>query len=252
MTCHAVAIKGRAVLRHTNVIMKSPKHLLALAVALSLTGNLVAGDPVTSSKGVGMTPPEGKSGFYIGALGGLIWQQDEDVSFSDGSSLVGHFETTWGVSIPIGYRWSNGWQLEFMGGYYDIEPSSQDEHYPAGYFGAGSKAANYHVDVEGSGCWVPLTINTAYRFFRDNPLNFYVGVGAGAIYNHSEITRLGSYDVDLEGSQWDPMAQVFAGLSYAITSNLDLDLGYRYVQQFDRGHDDSKLHVLEAGLVFRF
>ena len=230
------------------------KKALPLALAALFGSNLIAGAPAASSKMVNMPPAAaGKSGFYIGALGSLVWMQDEHPTLPDGASITTHFDTTWGVSVPIGYRWSNGWQVEFLGGYYNIELSSQDERYPAGYFGRGSKAENRNnLPVEASGCWVPLTLNTSYRFFRDKPLSFYVGIGAGAIYNQSELSRIGEFELDVEGSQWDPVGQVFAGVSYAVTSHVDFNLGYRFVRQFDRGAADSKLHLLETGLIYRF
>ena len=46
--------------------------------------------------------------------------------------------------------------------------------------------------------------------------------------------------------------QAYAGVSYAVTSHIDLNLGYRYVRQFDSGAEDSQLHIIETGLIFRF
>jgi opacity protein-like surface antigen len=89
--------------------------------------------------------------------------------------------------------------------------------------------------------------------FKDKPLSFYIGAGVCAIYGHSHTTQIFDKSVDITASQWDAMAQVFAGVSYALTSRVDFNLGYRFVYQFDGGDvDDTRLHLLEAGVIFRF
>jgi opacity protein-like surface antigen len=228
---------------------------IAKAIALSLIcGNAVAGELSAPAKNVVMPAPEpaGKSGFYIGGLGGAVWMDEESFGFEGGGTATRHSDVTWGASVPVGYRWANGVQVEFMAGYYDIEFTKQVETTPPGYYGPGSPSYTDSYSVDADGYWVPLTLNTSYRFFRDKPVSVYVGIGAGAIYNSSELHRIGPTEFDLSGSQWDFMAQAYAGVSFAVTSHIDLNLGYRYVRQFDQGAEDSQLSIIETGLVFRF
>lgn len=226
------------------------------AIALSLIcGNALAGELSAPAKNAVMPAPEpaGKSGFYIGVLGApAVWMDEESFGFVGGGEATRSFNETWGGSVPVGYRWANGVQVELMAGYYDIDASKQVERTPAGYYGPGSPAYTDTYSVDAEGYWLPLTLNTSYRFFRDNVVSVYVGIGAGAIYNSSELRRIGTVEFNLNGSQWDFMGQANAGLTFALTSHIDLNLGYRYVRQFDQGAEDSQLHIIETGLIFRF
>ena len=229
---------------------------IAKAIALSLLcGNALAGELSAPAKNAVMPAPEpaGKSGFYVGVLGApAVWMDDESFSFPGGGKATQKFDETWGGSVPVGYRWANGVQVEFMAGYYDVDFTKQVESTPPGFYGPGSPAYTDTYNVDAEGYWVPLTLNTSYRFFRNNPLSLYVGIGAGAIYGSAEVSRIGPVELDVKSSKWDFMGQAYAGVSYAVTSHIDLNLGYRYVRQFDSGAEDSQLHIIETGLIFRF
>jgi hypothetical protein len=82
--------------------MISHRSILAITVASLLGGHLLAGEPVSLAKQVKLNQAEGKSGFYIGVLGGLVWEQAEHIPVADGSSFTQHYDTTWGVSVPVG------------------------------------------------------------------------------------------------------------------------------------------------------
>jgi len=77
-----------------------------------------------------------------------------------------------------------------------------------------------------------LMANVYYDFKNTSDFTPYVSAGVGAAFNKLDVTE---YQTDLDGSasandkKTDFAWSIGAGVSYALDKDLDLDLGYRYV-----------------------
>jgi OOP family OmpA-OmpF porin len=106
-----------------------------------------------------------------------------------------------------GYRIAPNWRVEVEGGY---RPSSDKGRYLGG-----------HSDTE------TAMANVIYDFFPDAKWQPFIGIGAGAVrqdlHEDGLLGTLLSHRVSVAG-------QAIAGLSYAASDQLNVDLTYRYIQ----------------------
>lgn len=238
------------------------KKTLAILSATLIAGGVAMAGPVTApvapvSVGKGGPVPTialEKQGFYVGVTGGAVWYHG--LEFRSGKEV--DFEAGWGVTGTIGYRWANGFQVEVNSGFYAADMKSEKINIRGrGYSAVGELDA----DIE----QVPIMVNVLYRFFNNEPFSFYVGFGLGAVYTSvdaqaSGTVRTAAYSargtIDGSTTDWDFGIQALAGTSYALTDNLDVNVGYRFIHTFTDGAygagDDLNAHVVEGGLTYRF
>ena len=166
--------------------------------------------------------------FYIDLNGGALFMEDaSDVSF----------DTGWGINAAFGVNLGHGLSVELDGGYYNADVDSFDGRKE--FFGD-----NLGGEIE----FVPVLANVKYVHPVTQLFNFYVGVGAGAIYSESTVS-LGSFHAS--DDDWDFGFQGMAGISIPLSEVLSLDIGYRFIGTgFDS--DDLRAHHVEAGINFKF
>ena len=83
-------------------------------------------------------------------------------------------------------------------------------------------------------------LNFYYDFNAGKGIKPYLGAGTGFAtvdYKLSHALPGGTGEISGEGKDTAYMWNVFAGVSYALTANLDLDLGYRYTRYGDFAAD---------------
>jgi opacity protein-like surface antigen len=182
------------------------------------------------------------SGWYLrGDVGvGIAGKADHRSSFTGAPVIPGFAEITSSVGdsafvgFGLGYRFNNWFRVDATGEYrassaynalntYTGTPPGCIEcydQYKAKTFG-GVFLINGYVDL---GTWSGVTP--------------FIGVGVGGSYNvvkditdHNVTTGTG-FGYGRGDSKWDFAWAVMAGLSYSVTQNLSLEMGYRYL---DRG-----------------
>ena len=105
---------------------------------------------------------------------------------------------------------------------------------------------------------VPITANIKFDFPIANNLNFYIGAGVGVAWVDLEVTReIGDFDDSFSDSDWVFTAQIFAGLSYSVTTNVDIYGGARWIYYADPTlfGDDMPVDddwLFELGVRFKF
>lgn len=152
--------------------------------------------------------------WYVQANGSLGWHNNSKFSFN-GDKINGiqnlneKQKTGWGASLAIGYILEQ-WRLELEGSY--RENSSKSKLYTSNT----SLMANVYYDI-------PL----------GNDLTFYLGAGAGISSVNGKVHQVElekqSYEFKKDKGHLDTVFawQAMAGLSYALTEDVDLIAGYR-------------------------
>lgn len=211
------------------------KPTLALCSSLLAFASFAqAGTSYVSSNSAAVTPTMTKASepigerFYIDLNGGALFLEDaSDVSF----------ETGWGINAAFGVNLGHGLSLELDGGYYTADVDGFDGRDE--FFGE-----DFGGDVE----IVPILANLKYTHPVTQYFNFYVGVGAGAVYTQSTAS-IGSFSVS--DDEWDFAFQGMAGLSIPLSEVLSLDVGYRFIGT-GFNSDELRAHQVEAGINFKF
>lgn len=191
--------------------------------------------PVTTS------PPADDAGFFVGAKGGFFWLLDE--SFHQGSLGADvDFQTGWGITVPIGYSFGNGFSVAFSAGYYSADIGSIE---------VTSGGARRSFDANGGVELVPLMANATYALQLVEKLDCYVGAGLGTVYNKNSLDSAGGRNIGYEDSSWEFGFQAFAGLRYHACPNGTINLGYRFMHVNSSG-DDHNGNALELGFMWKF
>ena len=186
------------------------------------------------------------SGWYLrGDVGvGIAGSADHQSSFTGAPFIPGFAEITSSlgdsafVGFGIGYKFNNWFRMDATGEYrmsseyYALNTYTGTapgciecyDAYKAKAYG-GVFLLNGYVDL---GTWAGITP--------------YVGVGIGASYNvvkditdHNVTTGTG-FGYGRGDSKWDFAWALMAGVSYAVTPNVSLEMSYRYL---DRGKADT-------------
>jgi len=151
--------------------------------------------------------------WYIQGGGGLNWALDQDFTFG-GATETAEYELGWLAGGAAGYAWNNGFRTEFEATYRSNELDA-----PSGRLTDGS------VDSIG------LMFNILYDIDTGSAITPYLGGGVGAGYVDYDYTAgpIGSYQDDT----WGVALQGIAGVSYAVTDNVDVFADYRYFTVLD-------------------
>ena len=81
---------------------------------------------------------------------------------------------------------------------------------------------------------VPITANIKFDFPIANNLNFYIGGGLGVAWMDVDSDfRAGGFSSHDSDSDWVFTAQIFAGLSYSVTTNCEIYGGARWIYYAD-------------------
>jgi OmpA-OmpF porin, OOP family len=192
-------------------------------------------------------------GAYVGVYGGANLNQDADTAVKNTGipSIDAELRTNlgWLAGISAGYQWGSGFALE---GDLTYRENGLDE----------IQLLGTHIGLDGAERVVALLGNALYRLSNPSQFTPYFGVGIGA-------ARL-ELDADAEngGSFKDSATslafQAIGGISYEVTSSIDLGLEYRYFRTVDtdlrdrQGANTTRLdteyaaHDVLAKLVYHF
>jgi OOP family OmpA-OmpF porin len=181
-------------------------------------------------------------GPYLGLGAGINMQNRENysnvtpngVDYSQGVAVLG----------SGGYKFGNGFRAELEVGYRDNGVSSA--------FGGVGKN-----DVS---AWSGM-VNGLYDIDTGGAITPYLGAGLGMVY--VDRGGAGNQHVAFNGTATDGAIQAIAGVSFAITYNLKLDVSYRYITTFsDESYtltpggasvsSDYESHTVLAGLRWEF
>lgn len=222
--------------------------LAALAPA-SLTVAIAGEEPVSASTPapvVTSAPVVAASGWFTGIQGSALWLEDMGYSTNTALGTVGldaSFDVGWGVTIPFGYRFDNGFSLGASVGYYTAGLDTISVSL------RGDKLGEIGLDADGTA--VPILLNASYSFQLSDTLSFSLGAGAGVAWSEFDLDEIAGVDLDASVDGWDFSFQGFSSLNYSLNQTTELSLGYRYIQT-ETDADSIQGHNLEAGVIVRF
>lgn len=161
------------------------------------------------------------SGLYLGAQAGMNWLDDASFNVPGLSNTVS-FQGDWTGTIEGGYRFENGFRLgaEVGFGSHNVDGITGG---PAGRTG-------------GSGDIASLSV-MAVAYYDFNPggkFRPYIGAGVGTLGHDLQSVGPALGINQLFDSSDDKFAyQLSAGVGYAVTDNVELSVGYRYMAADD-------------------
>ena len=161
------------------------------------------------------------SSWYGVFEGGASSVQDFDISQYQTPAPVPVLSTLstdvgWAALATVGYAYRNGWRMEMEGGY---RHNGLDQREPAG--------GGVPVQITGGDLnQYTLMANVLYDFPSSSGLTFSLGAGAGAAFGRIDG---GSLAPSVQADHVSLAFQGLVGVSYSLTSWLDMVLNYRYL-----------------------
>jgi opacity protein-like surface antigen len=181
--------------------------------------------------------------FYI--FGSGSWTSVQDADVQQGTAPAGSLEheSGWAFTGGIGYIIGPKLRSELELGY----RTNDVERLTVPAFGVPAGTANGDVSVFSG------MVSAYYDVVTWGPITPYLGAGVGFGNIDVDITVAG---VNTQRSDTSFAYQGMAGIRYALTSSVDLKLGYRYFALLDPqlGSTESeyKSHNVEFGIAFKF
>jgi len=170
--------------------------------------------------------PEIVNNWYLrGFVGvGMTGKASLDYETVTGATLqTNSNEDTTFVGGAVGYEWNNWLRFDVSGEYRAKErmyalvtylPGGIDEY--QGNLKSYVALANAFVDLGTWNCFTP-----------------YIGFGIGGAYNNladfTDVNPNGGYGFGRNPSEWHMAYAFYAGVGYAVSKNLKVDLSYRYL-----------------------
>jgi opacity protein-like surface antigen len=197
-----------------------PKILLsATALALAPLAPAFAADydpPVVVSPPDQFVPVEVGTGWYLrGDIAYGVNHSFKDVDFASPPTSHSEDERTFSGSIGFGYHFTDWLRTDFNLGYLPGNEASASDATSSGKIenSAWYGMANIYADL---GTYVGITP--------------YIGAGAGLIRSRPEASiHTALSDTHSDSTDYSFAYTLNAGLSYAMTNNLSVDLGYQYL-----------------------
>lgn len=217
---------------------------LALAAAPAFAGEAPVSAPAPAP--IVTSAPDARAGWFLGLKGSALWMEDIGYTADLGLGnleIDSNFKTGWGVTMPFGYRFDNGFSLGASAGYYTADLDDVTVKFRGETLG--------DVDLDADPSLIPLLANVAYSFNLTESLSMTLGGGAGIAWHEFDLDEIEGYRYDSSSDGWDFSWQLFGGFNYNVAPNTDLTLGYRYIST-ETDVDDLKGHNVEAGVVIRF
>jgi opacity protein-like surface antigen len=91
------------------------------------------------------------------------------------------------------------------------------------------------------------------RFMPESAWIPYIGAGGGVVYSNATVESIGGLPFDAEGDEWDPAAQVTAGLKYRLNDNSSVGLAYKALFVFPGdGFEEVLNHSILAVFAMHF
>lgn len=214
------------------------KQLLVAAGLAALTSSVIAGPEVPPPAPAQTQTTVAAGSFYFGADGGLFWLQNRsfDLGFLPESADI-HYKTGWGVTVPVGYNFGNGFSLGVSGGYYTADVDTVSV---AGYsVRPGDLGVNIRTQL------VPIYAEAAYTCHIGAGFSWDIGGGIGAAYTRDSAAGYAQ-------SEWDFSFEGTTGISYQVCPNAAVRLGYRYMWVDQKNTSSLNGHSLELGFRLNF
>jgi opacity protein-like surface antigen len=204
--------------------------VLAPAVVAVAAAGLVTANPASAK-------------FYIFGSGMWTSVQDADVQQGTGSAGTLEHETGWGIAGGVGYIIGPKLRSELEIGY----RSNDVERLTVPAFNAPAGAASGDVSVFSG------MVSAYYDIVTWGPITPYLGAGVGFGNIDVDITVAG---VNRTHSDTAFAYQGMAGIRYALTTSVDVKVGYRYFAlldpQFGSTESEYASHNVELGVAFKF
>jgi len=232
--------------------------------------------------------PAPVGGWYVGIHGGAAFPLNmksrgglfaEDYSSGDyligGASGKTHFDTGWLVGGTVGYEMGNGLRGELEVTYLNagnkkVKGSWGYDAYDAGDNLIDWDAGNYSIKTKGHLDATFVLANLWYDFNSMGAFKPYVGGGVGVAFVGQNL-KAGGFKL-LDDSSTAFAFQAGAGVKWALSDAVDLDVGYRFKGALDanlkqnrlwvgqdgevalatQSKDDLYVHTVQVGLTFKF
>jgi len=201
------------------------------------------------------TPAAYSGNVYIGGNIGLAMQSDSEMKIDGFDEMIGmpadvelEFETGFVVAGSVGY--------DFGPARVEGEVSYQKNNFDKLTVSASGMSAS--IDLSGDATSLAFLANGYYDFVNNSAFTPYVSGGIGiANISYNDISSP-SMDINSEGDEDDTVFayQVGAGIGFAATETLTIDLKYRYYGTADPEFEGVKAevgsHNILLGLRYNF
>jgi opacity protein-like surface antigen len=185
-------------------------------------------------------------GPYIGGQAGVVFLSDSDISDSTGAFATAEFDSGLGFALVGGYS-------------FDMFRLEGELFYKSNDFDAISDSTG-SLSVDGDVTSLGLMVNAFYDFKTGTPFIPYIGAGIGmAQVSVNDLSILGVTVLDDDDAVF--AYQLIAGVGYAVSNAVTLDLQYKYLATADPEFTDvvgDKIeteyssHNVMVGLRFNF
>lgn len=174
--------------------------------------------------------------YFTGNIG-MVMLEDSDVTEAGGSGEMS-FDDGFGLTLGLGNAYGNGFRSEVEFGY---RTNDTDELSVSGY---GS------IPIGGDITTVSLMANVLYDFVPEGNVSPFIGVGLGIANIEADLDYLESADDNVFAGQ------LMAGVGFAVSPNVKLDVQYRYFvtedPDFDGTEGEYATHNALVGLRYSF
>jgi len=139
----------------------------------------------------------------------------------------GHFQADTGIrgDLALGYQLTKSWAVEVeSGATWNSGPNPHDSFYQ-----------------------IPVMLNVIYQIQMSDSWKAYFGAGAGGVVSmlRTEVKDAAFFSPFVfEDSDWSPGYQAEAGIKYALSRHVDVDLGYKFLGVAEY---DYRLGIPDAG-----
>jgi opacity protein-like surface antigen len=164
-------------------------------------------------------------GRYVSCNIGLSKMRDSDVTFSGMENETLHFESVRGLACgaAIGYGFSNNVRLEAEIAY---QKNDLDK----------TNSKDGDIELYGNSSSTTFLLNGYYDFKNRSAFTPFIGGGIGLAT--VKVNNFGPGNIDDKDGA--PAYQATAGIGYALTRQITLDLRYRYFWTSDLTFDNAK------------
>lgn len=212
--------------------------------------------------------PEPSGSWYAGLFGGMTFTRDMDGSAETDAGFYSEdgevsFDNGFIVGGAIGYRALSGLRGELELSYAEMD---LDQASGSLFDAQDVLVVSGEVDLGGDMGVLFVLANGWYDFNAQGSLQPYIGGGLGVGFTDVDVTFDGAKFGD---SDTGFAFQLGAGVKWAMTRSVDLDVGYRFKSVLDvtlsdsattdtfgpvdgRIADDLFMHVAQIGLTYNF
>lgn len=170
-------------------------------------------------------------GPYFGGQAGGVFLSDSDVSDPAGEFATAEFDTGLGLALVGGYS-------------FDMFRLEGELFYKINDFDTLSDAG-FGIPVEGDVSALGLMVNAFYDFKTGTPFTPYIGAGIGmAQVSINDLSILGVTVLDDDDGVL--AYQLIAGVGYAVSNAVTLDLQYKYLATTDPEFTDVEGATIET------